>query len=89
MQLKAAQLQGQAFQRDVFERVERQYLLGLRVSDPDMRHRFFELYNGNLAPTLFERLKFIICAQDWEAASGGFWLKQALVCVCETPMLNL
>ena len=31
-----------------------------------------------MAPNLFDRLQFVIMVQDWEAMSGGFWLKTAL-----------
>ena len=32
-----------------------------------------------MEPTLFERLKFIVCVQSWEEMAGTFWLKQGLV----------
>ena len=59
--------------------MERQFLLGLRARDPAIRHRFFELYNRNVPPTLYDRLKYIVCHQDWEALAQSFWIKHALV----------
>ena len=50
----------------MFNKVERLFLLGMRASDPLRRQRFFELYHGFIAHGLFERLQFIICAQDWQ-----------------------
>ncbi|XP_058091042.1 uncharacterized protein LOC131237348 isoform X3 [Magnolia sinica] len=64
--------------QDVFQKVERQFMLGLRAKDPEIRQRFFSLYHESLGKTLFQRLQFIIQGQDWEALSDVFWLKQGL-----------
>ncbi|KAI3451444.1 hypothetical protein Pfo_008109 [Paulownia fortunei] len=64
--------------QDVFQKVERQYLLGLRAKDPEVRMKFFSLYHESLGKTLFTRLQYIIQSQDWEALSDVFWLKQGL-----------
>ena len=63
---------------EVFQKVERQFLLGLRAKDPEMRIRFFSLYHESLEKTLFTRLRYVIHVQDWEALSDVFWLKQGL-----------
>ncbi|XP_078446328.1 phosphatidylinositol 3- and 4-kinase family protein with FAT domain-containing protein isoform X2 [Wolffia australiana] len=63
---------------EAFEKVERQFMLGLRAKDPEMRQRFFLLYHDAIDKTLFVRLQFIIQQQDWEAVSDCFWLKQGL-----------
>ncbi|KAK9855808.1 hypothetical protein WJX84_006870 [Apatococcus fuscideae] len=77
----------------VWDKVERVYLLGLRARDPAMRHRFFELYNRNVPPTLYDRLKYIVCHQDWEAMAGSFWIKHALdlllAVLCEQDPIKL
>jgi len=67
-----------AFRQEFFHKVERQYMLGLRAKDPEMRKRFFKLYHDSVGKTLFSRLQFIILSQDWEAVSDVFWLKQGL-----------
>jgi transformation/transcription domain-associated protein len=64
---------------DVFDKVERVFLLGLRSSDPAMRRKFFRLYNSAIPTTLFDRLRFIVCNQEWEHLADTFWLKQGLV----------
>ncbi|KAI7756782.1 hypothetical protein M8C21_014453, partial [Ambrosia artemisiifolia] len=64
--------------QEVFQKVERQFLLGLRAKDPEMRMKFFSLYHESLQKTLFTRLQYIIQVQDWEALSDVFWLKQGL-----------
>ena len=75
----ASLLQSEQLRVDIWERVERQLGIGLRSSDPELRAKFFKLYNGHMEPTLFERLKFIVCVQSWEEMAGTFWLKQGLV----------
>ncbi|XP_040962395.1 transformation/transcription domain-associated protein [Gossypium hirsutum] len=64
--------------QEVFQKVERQFMLGLRARDPEIRMKFFSLYHESLGKTLFTRLQFIIQIQDWEALSDVFWLKQGL-----------
>ncbi|KAM6591803.1 hypothetical protein CsatA_014408 [Cannabis sativa] len=64
--------------QEVFQRVERQSMLGLRARDPEMRMKFFLLYHESLGKSLFSRLQYIIQVQDWEAVSDIFWLKQGL-----------
>jgi len=64
--------------QEVFLKVERTFMLGLRARDPEIRMKFFSLYHESLAKTLFTRLQFIIQVQDWAALSDVFWLKQGL-----------
>ncbi|BDA47386.1 probable transcription-associated protein 1 [Coccomyxa sp. Obi] len=70
--------QGDGLRVDVFDKVERVFLLGLRASDPAMRRKFFDLYNSAIPVTLYDRLRFIVCIQDWEHLADTFWLKQGL-----------
>ncbi|KAI3989472.1 hypothetical protein MKX01_022747 [Papaver californicum] len=67
-----------SLRQEVFQKVERQFMLGLRAKDPEIRQKFFSLYHESLAKTLFTRLQYIIQSQDWEALSDVFWLKQGL-----------
>ncbi|GAV88596.1 PI3_PI4_kinase domain-containing protein/FAT domain-containing protein [Cephalotus follicularis] len=67
-----------ALRQEVFQKVERQFMLGLRARDPEIRMKFFSLYHESLGKTLFTRLQYIIQIQEWEALSDVFWLKQGL-----------
>ncbi|KAK6924485.1 PIK-related kinase, FAT, partial [Dillenia turbinata] len=67
-----------ALRQEVLQKVERLFMLGLRAKDPEMRMKFFSLYNETISKTLFARLQYIIQIQDWEALSDVFWLKQGL-----------
>lgn len=64
--------------QEVFQKVERQFMLGLRARDPEIRKKFFLLYHESLRKSLFIRLQYIIQLQDWEALSDVFWLEQGL-----------
>lgn len=64
--------------QEVFQKVERQFMLGLQARNPEIRMKFFSLYHESLDKTLFKRLQYIIQVQDWEALSDVFWLKQGL-----------
>ncbi|KAL8160447.1 hypothetical protein V2J09_001984 [Rumex salicifolius] len=64
--------------QEVFQKVERQFMFGLRAKDPATRLKFFSLYHESLGRTLFARLQYIIQIQDWEALGDVFWLKQGL-----------
>jgi hypothetical protein len=65
--------------QEVFDKVERAFMLGLRASDPARRRQFFRLFNESVPLTLFHRLKWVVMDQPWEQMSNTFWLKQALV----------
>ncbi|GAB4848475.1 hypothetical protein Ancab_003180 [Ancistrocladus abbreviatus] len=67
-----------SLRQEVFLKVEKQFMLGLRAKDPETRMKFFSLYHDSLGKTLFARLQYIIQLQDWEALSDVFWLKQGL-----------
>ncbi|KAG5224365.1 FAT domain-containing family protein [Salix suchowensis] len=64
--------------QEVFQKVERQFMLGLRARDPEIRKKFFLLYHESLRKSLFIRLQYIIQLQDREALSDVIWLKQGL-----------
>lgn len=64
--------------QEVFQRVERFFLCGLRAQDPDDHRAFFQLYNQHIPVNLYDRLHFVIVGQEWEAMAHQFWLKQAL-----------
>lgn len=67
-----------SLRQEVFQKVERHFMLGLRAKDPETRKKFFSIYHESLGKTLFARLHYIIQIQDWDALSDVFWLKQGL-----------
>ena len=81
--------QGPEFQEEVFNKVERGSMLGLRSQDPAVRDKFAALYGRRVPATLFGRLEFIMCHQDWAPLAGTFWLKHALVGAYITDFDNI
>eukprot|EP00899_Mesostigma_viride_P026573 jgi/Mesvir1/70/Mv13673-RA.2 len=63
---------------EMFQKVEKVYMLGLRSSQPEMRLKFFNLYHESLGRNLSTRLQYIVSGHEWEAVGGTFWLKQGL-----------
>eukprot|EP00210_Caulerpa_lentillifera_P007000 g6694.t1 len=68
----------EVLKRDIFTHVEQTMLCGIRTTTPDLRKKFFDLYQDSLGNTLLERLRYILDSQDWEHVASRFWLKQAL-----------
>ena len=62
--------------QEVFQKVERNHLLGLRTRHPELRKKFFALYHGAVGQSLFHRLQFVLAGQEWDAMADTFWLKQ-------------
>ena len=48
------------------------------VEDARALAQFFRLYADRLPLDLFDRLKYIIAAQDWDFTSSSFWLKHGV-----------
>ncbi len=61
---------------DLVRKLEPTFLSGLRSSLPEMRQKFFALFNSTMRKRLHERLLYILCSQNWEAFGPHFWLKQ-------------
>eukprot|EP00958_Prasinococcus_capsulatus_P028071 scaffold6247_cov416-Prasinococcus_capsulatus_cf.AAC.17 len=68
----------QALRTEVFQKVERVFMLGLRADRLSVDRSIFSLYHESIGKSLFMRLQHIITGMDWEALSDSFWLKQAL-----------
>ena len=64
--------------REVFAKVERQHLLGLRTRNPLFKDKFFQLYDVAIGQSLFLRLQYIVTVQEWDAMADTFWLMQGL-----------
>lgn len=76
--------QDPALRNEVFLKVERTHLLGLRTRRPELRKKFFALYHDAIGKSLFQRLQYILCIQDWDAMADTFWLMQGLDLILST-----
>ena len=73
-----------AVRTEVFLKVERTHLLGLRTRRPELRKKFFALYHDAIGKSLFQRLQYILTIQDWDAMADTFWLMQGLDLILST-----
>jgi transformation/transcription domain-associated protein len=63
-------------------KLEPAFLSGLRCTQPLIREKFFQVFDGSIRRKLHERLLYIVCSQNWEAMGPHFWIKQ-----CEELLL--
>uniref|UniRef100_A0A8C2PYG4 Transformation/transcription domain-associated protein n=1 Tax=Cyprinus carpio TaxID=7962 RepID=A0A8C2PYG4_CYPCA len=71
---------------DITSKLEPAFLSGLRCTQPSIRAKFFEVFDGSMKRRVYERLLYICCSQNWEAMGSHFWIKQCielLLAVCE------
>jgi transformation/transcription domain-associated protein len=60
-------------------KLEPAFLMGLRSFNPDIRQKFFEIFDKNFnSNEIYERLSFIILTQNWELFGQHFWIKQCI-----------
>lgn len=57
-------------------KLEPAFLSGLRCSQPAIRDKFFQVFDGSIKKRLYERLLYIVCSQNWEAMGAHYWIKQ-------------
>ncbi|MGH0116979.1 UNVERIFIED_CONTAM: hypothetical protein FKN15_024924 [Acipenser sinensis] len=71
---------------DITSKLEPAFLSGLRCSQPLIRAKFFDVFDGSIKRRVYERLLYVTCSQNWEAMGNHFWIKQCielLLAVCE------
>ena len=60
-------------------KLESAFLLGLKTTNPEVRHTFVELFNSTFGSTdIYERLCYIIVSQNWESFGAHYWVKQCI-----------
>ena len=59
-------------------KLEPAFLAGLRYKVPEVRRKFFQVFDANVKRRLFDRLLYICSSQNWEAMGKNFWIKQCL-----------
>lgn len=59
-------------------KLEPAFLAGLRCTQPQIRAKFFEIFDGSMRRRLFDRLMYITSSQNWESMGQHFWLKQCI-----------
>ena len=72
---------------DLTNRLEPAFLAGLRCPQPHIRQKFMEIFDSSIKKTLFDRLAYVLCTQNWESMIGHFWIKQVIE-VCHSGWLD-
>lgn len=53
-------------------------MAGLRCVQPQIRQKFFDVFDHSIRCRLNERLMYIACSQNWETIGPHFWIKQCI-----------
>jgi len=63
---------------ELTSKLEPAFLAGLRCVQPQIRSKFFEVFDGSMRRRLHDRLLYIVCSQNWEAMGPHYWIKQCI-----------
>ncbi|KAK1124236.1 hypothetical protein K0M31_006611 [Melipona bicolor] len=63
---------------ELTSKLEPAFLSGLRCVQPQIRAKFFEVFDASMRRRLHERLLYIICSQSWDAIGPHYWIKQCI-----------
>lgn len=78
---------------ELTSKLEAAFLSGLRCSQPSIRAKFFEIFDGSMRRRLHDRLLYIICSHAWDTIGQHYWIKQCielliLTCNTTTQIIN-
>lgn len=63
---------------DLTTKLESAFMAGLRCVQPQIRAKFFQIFDQSVKPKLYERLMYIVCAQNWQQIGCHFWIQQCI-----------
>ncbi|XP_043599030.1 transformation/transcription domain-associated protein isoform X1 [Bombus pyrosoma] len=63
---------------ELTSKLEPAFLSGLRCVQPQIRAKFFEVFDGSMRRRLHDRLLYIVCSQSWDAIGPHYWIKQCI-----------
>ncbi|XP_062715059.1 transcription-associated protein 1 [Aedes albopictus] len=63
---------------ELTSKLEAAFLAGLRCSQPKIRAKFFEVFDGSMRRRLHDRLLYIICSHAWDSIGQHYWIKQCI-----------
>lgn len=67
-------------------KLEPAFLQGLRCVQPQLRAKFFEIFDNSMKRRLHDRLLYLVCSQNWEAIGAHYWIKQCIELVFATAV---
>lgn len=74
---------------DLTTKLESAFMAGLRCVQPQIRAKFFQIYDQSVKPKLYERLMYIVCAQNWQQIGCHFWIQQCIEFILAIAMAEL
>lgn len=74
---------------DLTSKLESAFMAGLRCVQPQIRAKFFQIYDQSVKPKLYERLMYIVCAQNWQQIGCHFWIQQCIEFILAIAMTEL
>lgn len=63
---------------ELTSKLEAAFLSGLRCSQPSIRSKFFEVFDGSMRRRLHDRLLYIVCSHAWDSIGQHYWIKQCI-----------
>ncbi|GIY45226.1 hypothetical protein CDAR_3771 [Caerostris darwini] len=63
---------------ELTSKLEPAFMAGLRCVQPQIRAKFFEVFDNSIRRRLHDRLLYILCSQNWENIGPHFWIKQCI-----------
>ncbi|GAB1859196.1 Transformation/transcription domain-associated protein [Camponotus japonicus] len=63
---------------ELTSKLESAFLAGLRCGQPQVRAKFFEVFDGSMKKLLPDRILYIIVSQNWENIGPHYWIKQCI-----------
>lgn len=67
-------------------KLEPAFLQGLRCVQPQIRAKFFEIFDNSMKRKLYDRLLYLVCSQNWEAIGPHYWIKQCIELIFVTAV---
>lgn len=59
-------------------KLEQAFLAGLRCVQPQVRAKFFEVFDSSMKKRLVDRILYIVVSQNWENIGAHYWIKQCI-----------
>ncbi|KAG5328830.1 TRRAP protein, partial [Acromyrmex heyeri] len=63
---------------ELSNKLEQAFLAGLRCIQPQVRAKFFEVFDNSMKKRLVDRILYIIVSQNWEHIGPHYWIKQCI-----------
>ncbi|XP_034936834.1 transformation/transcription domain-associated protein [Chelonus insularis] len=73
---------------ELTSKLEPAFMSGLRCIQPQIRAKFFEVFDGSMRRRLYDRLLYVVCSQSWDAMGPHYWIKQCIELIIVTATLS-